>query len=1342
MTKLPRAYWRLGEPSGTAVVDEANRYPGTYSGSPTLAQTGAVTGDTDTAVTFASGSSQHADMGDVVDFDYNDSFTIAGFFKTSSTNQQSIVSKQESATNYRGWNVFLDSTSKYLNFSLSSVVTTDDLVVQVQTAFNDGNWHFFMITYDGTFAASGIKIYVDGDEQTVTSVRDGLDSTETTVSTAKLNIGGRNSADMYFTGTIDDIALFSYVLTAKDFHELYNMARGYTAYPWRVLAYDPEIYLRLGELSGTTAYDSSHNAVNGNINGSPVLNSPPLIDSESNTSYLFDKTAGDQYVEFNALKTGPLFSDGQTMSIGCWFSSTDASTDGLAIFSAHYSDYSDYLVIYLNKAAAGQITIQTNSDTAQSYGSALNDGFPHFVCVVFSASTTCEVYIDGKFMGSYSNTSITWSVVAYLSLGQEWDASAVKSNFFDGQLAEFFLTKQILTARNVNDLWAHGNDILRQQEYKSIIHGIRPASWWRFSEPSASTTALDLYGLYDAGYINGPPPLEITGAVSGDSDTAVTISGNDYISVGTSVYAFDVTDSFTISMWFSSSSTGTNKILISNRATYVPNRGYEIGVNASNELFVSVCNYASTAEVLLTYGIASELDGNWHHVSVTYDGAADGTTMRIYLDGVLVSHTVTTDTLTTAQTIVSASSLHIGARSGAVTWQGNLDECMIFDRELTDEECRRIYYAAVGKRYHALKVWSFDPAGYWRLGDASGTVTDETGNNDGTASGSPTYGATGLIDAEADDAMTFTRASTQRIDIASATIAAGLTDFTINAFIKPTDALTNQHRIWQESAAANEACALFINASGAAEFLIRYSATNYSATSSGTDITLTTSRVYMLTARLDSAGGMSIFVNGLLAGTDSNTNPSDEVVADVDIAAKVLATAAYMAGDLDEVAVMQTALSDTQIEELYYSSMAAAYLDEPGSFTNFVVESADMATVMVNHYGATVVTSMDIKDALGILNILETGITVSTVLEAVFQFFKQVTESIAHTDAVVSEPVKVVLESLTIGEVHADQLRAAQIAVEQMTVYDFIYLTWELVAADSVNIADANSVIAQRAVTVLSLLTASGIVTENTHLAQVITEAVILQAIHEWKFDEAVVDSAAFTSAVINLYRAVQSEVSSIVNTDTALGTNRVGILTLDSVDLTDAVSWNQRLNGEFEEAIAVGGTLVLDDTIYSAVVLNADTLAPSEYTNFPFNSFGKMGSTNLGATDTAIYALTGDDDDGIGIDAVVRTGLINFGTTQFKRVPRAYLGYTSDGALVLKTIGTGGTADGTGRGTKVERWYELTPRTADAPATARIKLGRGVKATYWQFELTNKDGADFDVAEIKLLPVVLSRRV
>jgi hypothetical protein len=145
--------------------------------------------------------------------------------------------------------------------------------------------------------------------------------------------------------------------------------------------------------------------------------------------------------------------------------------------------------------------------------------------------------------------------------------------------------------------------------------------------------------------------------------------------------------------------------------------------------------------------------------------------------------------------------------------------------------------------------------------------------------------------------------------------------------------------------------------------------------------------------------------------------------------------------------------------------------------------------------------------------------------------------------------------------------------------------------------------------------------------------------------------------------------------------------------------------------------------------------ISATEYENYPFNSFAFSNRRYLAASADGIYELVGEDDDGVEIDAYVRTGLLDLGTTALKQVIRAYLGYTSDGRLLLKTFTTDG-------GQKIERWYELTERTADATREARVKFGKGVKARYWQFEVRNIEGSDFSIDQLQVLPLMLSRRV
>jgi len=138
-----------------------------------------------------------------------------------------------------------------------------------------------------------------------------------------------------------------------------------------------------------------------------------------------------------------------------------------------------------------------------------------------------------------------------------------------------------------------------------------------------------------------------------------------------------------------------------------------------------------------------------------------------------------------------------------------------------------------------------------------------------------------------------------------------------------------------------------------------------------------------------------------------------------------------------------------------------------------------------------------------------------------------------------------------------------------------------------------------------------------------------------------------------------------------------------------------------------------------------------TQYTNFAFNSYARLNGAALGANDSGIYVLTGTDDAGTAIAARARTGVTDFGVSNLKRVIEAYFGIRNDGAMVVKTI----TDEGK------ERWYEMRQTNAGIHRS-RCKLGRGVQANYWQFELLNKDGDDFELDSISLTPIVLTRKL
>ena len=169
---------------------------------------------------------------------------------------------------------------------------------------------------------------------------------------------------------------------------------------------------------------------------------------------------------------------------------------------------------------------------------------------------------------------------------------------------------------------------------------------------------------------------------------------------------------------------------------------------------------------------------------------------------------------------------------------------------------------------------------------------------------------------------------------------------------------------------------------------------------------------------------------------------------------------------------------------------------------------------------------------------------------------------------------------------------------------------------------------------------------------------------------------------------------------------------------------------------------LVLQATGYAREVTpgaNADTYvlqtmtnALTQYDNYGFNSFARFNGVYLGAKDDGIFALSGADDDSTAIDAYARVGITDMGTSKLKRVDRCYVGYKSDGDMILRVT----TED------SEVRDYRVSATGYSRMHTNMVKLGRGMEARYWQFELRNQNGSNFELDTMELLPIPLRRRI
>jgi hypothetical protein len=164
----------------------------------------------------------------------------------------------------------------------------------------------------------------------------------------------------------------------------------------------------------------------------------------------------------------------------------------------------------------------------------------------------------------------------------------------------------------------------------------------------------------------------------------------------------------------------------------------------------------------------------------------------------------------------------------------------------------------------------------------------------------------------------------------------------------------------------------------------------------------------------------------------------------------------------------------------------------------------------------------------------------------------------------------------------------------------------------------------------------------------------------------------------------------------------------------------------------AIGTAISGTGATFSAVVMHTERQALSQYQNYPFNSFARLNGVFLGAADAGLFTLAGSTDDGVNIDTVTRLGISDYGTSHLKRMERLYIGYKTDGNLVFRVYTDG----------SHQRDYLLTSTGRSGVHGNHVRIGRGVSSRYWQFEMRNQNGADFQLDIIEAKPTKLKRRV
>lgn len=132
--------------------------------------------------------------------DGTQAMTVEGWFKTTDTGTQYAVCNMVGSGIYPGWIFTFEDGQPQLY--LINTLNSNDLRVRCSSPFNDGNWHYHKITYDGSKTPGGIAFFVDGVRQTSTTLNNTLTGS-TTAAAANACIGSLDeTVSLTYNGSI------------------------------------------------------------------------------------------------------------------------------------------------------------------------------------------------------------------------------------------------------------------------------------------------------------------------------------------------------------------------------------------------------------------------------------------------------------------------------------------------------------------------------------------------------------------------------------------------------------------------------------------------------------------------------------------------------------------------------------------------------------------------------------------------------------------------------------------------------------------------------------------------------------------------------------------------------------------------------------------------------------------------------------------------------------------------------------------------------------------------------------------------------------------------------------
>jgi hypothetical protein len=582
-------------------------------------------------------------------------FSISVWFNTSTPGGVLVAysAQQTGPASQYDRHIYMDN-SGYVYFGLYVTSTGVAHTINSTATYADGSWHHAVATCSTT---TGSSLYIDGQLQSSDA---SMTTPETYTGNGYWRVGYSNVAgwtnpptNLFFTGSLDDIAVYNTTISASQVYTLYGAGSspacanstlalqvntvGADTYSWT----GPNSFTSTSQnptvsTSATTAMAGTYTCTvtsaggcTSSINVTAVVNAAPSSAFTATSSVLIGANATITYSgTYSATSTYTWNFNGGTIASGSGvgpytvnWSTPGSKTVTLTVTNAGgCSSTSTQTVLvgsYGNYAFSDPITLNTTSlgitSNLTSFPALLSiqdnnliisgtctdkvyyPNGPNYDFAFYDNTTGAECYYQVESYNQTTGTLLVWVQIPTLTY-----ATNKSITFYYGSTAPS-------TTHNTafyQNTWA--------SDYKGVFH---------FNESSYTGSVTDGSSGAHTGTTTGMTSADL---VTGKIGTAYSFNGSSKkITFG----AITITGTFTISAWVKLAAINADQKVMTNQATAGESSGgYKLGVYTNNYAETEAGGTGDRGSTPLPTAFAT---GAWHYIQGVYSG----TTLSTYIDG-------------------------------------------------------------------------------------------------------------------------------------------------------------------------------------------------------------------------------------------------------------------------------------------------------------------------------------------------------------------------------------------------------------------------------------------------------------------------------------------------------------------------------------------------------------------------------------------------------------------------------------------------------------------------------------------------------------------------------------